>query len=179
MLKPADLLLLDEPTNDLDIPSLEVLEQSLAEFAGALVLVTHDRYLLDRVSKQILALDGKGHAEYFADLAQWEDYRENRRAQESRKIAAPAPKAGAPPSKSKKTLTTKELKELEGMEEAIHTAEQKLKDAQARMDDPAIAANVGELLKRHKEVDAEKANLEALFKRWEELEAKKNQPAAI
>jgi ATP-binding cassette subfamily F protein uup len=179
MLKPADLLLLDEPTNDLDIPSLEVLEQSLAEFAGALVLVTHDRYLLDRVSKQILALDGKGHAEYFADLAQWEDYRENRRAQESRKIATPAPKAGAPSSKSKKTLTTKELKELEGMEEAIHTAEQKLKDAQARMDDPAIAANVGELLKRHKEVDAEKANLEALFKRWEELEAKKNQPAAI
>ena len=67
MLKPADLLLLDEPTNDLDIPSLEVLEQSMMEFPGALVLVTHDRYLLDRVSREILALDGKGNADFFAD----------------------------------------------------------------------------------------------------------------
>ena len=82
MLKPADLLLLDEPTNDLDIPSLEVLEQSLAEFPGALVLVSHDRYLLDRVSKQILALDGKGNAGFFADLAQWEEFRAQERAKE-------------------------------------------------------------------------------------------------
>ncbi len=73
MLKPADILLLDEPTNDLDISSLEVLETSMMEFPGALVLVTHDRYLLDRVSEQILALDGKGHGRFFADLSQWED----------------------------------------------------------------------------------------------------------
>src|SRR4029077_15810668 len=66
MLKPADLLLLDEPTNDLDIKSLEVLESSMLEFSGALVLVTHDRYLLDRVSRRILSLDGKGNARYFA-----------------------------------------------------------------------------------------------------------------
>ena len=66
MLRPADLLLLDEPTNDLDINSLEVLESSMIEFSGALVLVTHDRYLLDRVSQRILALDGKGHAHYYA-----------------------------------------------------------------------------------------------------------------
>ena len=78
MLRPADLLLLDEPTNDLDIGSLEVLETSMMEFSGALVLVTHDRYLLDRVSRQILSLDGKGHAHYFADLAQWEDWQANR-----------------------------------------------------------------------------------------------------
>src|SRR6266498_2126629 len=71
MLKPADLLLLDEPTNDLDIPTLDVLEESLLEFAGALVLVTHDRYLLERVSTKILALDGAGRAEFFADYAQW------------------------------------------------------------------------------------------------------------
>jgi ATP-binding cassette subfamily F protein uup len=73
MLKPADVLFLDEPTNDLDINSLEVLEASLRDFSGALVLVTHDRYLLDRLSKEILALDGKGGARYFADLSQWED----------------------------------------------------------------------------------------------------------
>ena len=60
MLQPADVLLLDEPTNDLDIPTLEVLEESLLEFRGALVLVTHDRYLLDRVSTTVLGLDGLG-----------------------------------------------------------------------------------------------------------------------
>jgi len=72
MQEPADLLILDEPTNDLDIPTLEVLEESLAEFPGALVLVTHDRYMLDRVSTHLLALDGKGNTEFFADYAQWE-----------------------------------------------------------------------------------------------------------
>ncbi len=178
MLKPADLLLLDEPTNDLDIPSLEVLEQSLAEFPGALVLVTHDRYLLDRVSKQILALDGKGHAEYFADLAQWEDWRANRKSQESRKASVSTTKTDTSSAKPKKSLTSKEQKELEGMEEAIHAAEEKLKEAQTRMEDPAVASQVTELLKRHKEVDAQKAALEVLFKRWEELEAKKNQMVA-
>ena len=59
MLQPADVLLLDEPTNDLDIPTLEILEESLLEFRGALVLVTHDRYMLDRVSTIVLGLDGR------------------------------------------------------------------------------------------------------------------------
>ena len=75
MREPADLLILDEPTNDLDIPTLEVLEDSLAEFDGGLVLVTHDRFMLERVSTVILALDGEGGAETFADYAQWEDGR--------------------------------------------------------------------------------------------------------
>ncbi len=60
MLEPADVLLLDEPTNDLDIPTLEILEENLLEFPGALVLVTHDRYLLNRVASTVLGLDGKG-----------------------------------------------------------------------------------------------------------------------
>src|SRR5262249_34572040 len=72
MLETADILLLDEPTNDLDIPTLEVLEESLLEFAGALVLVSHDRYLLDRVSTLVIGLDGKGGAGVFADYSQWE-----------------------------------------------------------------------------------------------------------
>src|SRR4029450_3830932 len=75
ILEPADLLLLDEPTNDLDIPTLEVLEESLLEFPGALVLVTHDRYLLDRVSTRLLALDGRGGATFYADYDQWEQAR--------------------------------------------------------------------------------------------------------
>lgn len=76
MLQPADLLILDEPTNDLDIPTLDVLEDSLLEFPGALVLVTHDRWLLDRVSTILLALDGTGRLEWFADYAQWESAQE-------------------------------------------------------------------------------------------------------
>ena len=78
MLQPADVLLLDEPTNDLDIPTLEILEESLLEFRGALVLVTHDRYMLDRVSTTVLGLDGLGGAERFADYAQWEAWQEER-----------------------------------------------------------------------------------------------------
>ena len=85
MLKPADVLLLDEPTNDLDIPTLEVLEESLLDFPGALVLVTHDRYLLDRVSTRILALDGEGGVESFADYAQWESGRVGERPSKIRK----------------------------------------------------------------------------------------------
>src|SRR5881296_18319 len=83
MREPADLLILDEPTNDLDIPTLEVLEESLAEFDGALVLVTHDRFMLERVSTVILALDGLGGATTFADYSQWEA---------ARSTAAPTPR---------------------------------------------------------------------------------------
>ena len=79
MLEPADVLLLDEPTNDLDIPTLEILEENLLDFPGALVLVTHDRYLLNRVSSTVLGLDGRGHTGRFADYAQWEDWIEEQR----------------------------------------------------------------------------------------------------
>ena len=71
MRRPADILLLDEPTNDLDIPSLDVLEESLLEFPGALVLVTHDRFLLDRVCDRLLGFDGEGNVAYYAEYGQW------------------------------------------------------------------------------------------------------------
>src|SRR6266581_3462948 len=86
MCEPADVLILDEPTNDLDIPTLEVLEDSLAEFDGGLVLVTHDRFMLERVSTVILALDGVGGTATFADYAQWEA---------ARTAVAPAPRKAA------------------------------------------------------------------------------------
>ncbi|NOT54824.1 MAG: ABC-F family ATP-binding cassette domain-containing protein, partial [Deltaproteobacteria bacterium] len=87
MLRPADLLILDEPTNDLDIPTLEVLEESLLDFPGALVLVTHDRFLLDRVSTILLGLDEAGRGTFFADFAQW---------QAAQQLATPAPRVGPP-----------------------------------------------------------------------------------
>ena len=93
MLQPADVLILDEPTNDLDIPTLDVLEDSLLEFTGALVLVTHDRWLLDRVSTRLLALDGTGRADWFADYAQWEAA-QGKNATEDRRSS---PQRSAPP----------------------------------------------------------------------------------
>src|SRR5467141_3680945 len=90
MLQPADVLLLDEPTNDLDIPTLEILEESLSEFRGALVLVTHDRYMMDRVSTVVLGLDGLGGSEVFADYSQWEDWQRTREAKPAAVRAQPA-----------------------------------------------------------------------------------------
>ena len=90
MLEPADVLLLDEPTNDLDIPTLEILEDNLLEFPGALVLVTHDRYLLNRVATTVVGLDGRGGIGRFADFAQWEAWVEETRDQEARDQGARA-----------------------------------------------------------------------------------------
>ena len=95
MLRPADILLLDEPTNDLDIPSLEVLEESLADFPGALVLVTHDRYMLRRLASDILGLDGKGGAHLFSDYTQWENARQETRSLEVEARRAEAQQARA------------------------------------------------------------------------------------
>ncbi|HVZ80261.1 MAG TPA: ABC-F family ATP-binding cassette domain-containing protein [bacterium] len=172
MLKPADLLLLDEPTNDLDIPSLEVLEQSLAEFPGALVLVTHDRYLLDRISHRILALDGHGRADYFADLAQWEAYREeqkNRPEPKAKEVPKPQP---VPAAAAKKSLSSKEKKELDGMEAAVQGAEAVLAKAKAALEDPAIARDSGKLIDAQKNVEKEQAKVDSLYQRWDELNSK-------
>src|SRR5436309_6429854 len=96
MLRPADVLLLDEPTNDLDIPTLEVLEESLEDFPGALVLVTHDRFMLDRISTELLAIDGKGGARIHVDLGEWERAKEDP-AQEEQKAKPQAPKTQPKP----------------------------------------------------------------------------------
>jgi ABC transport system ATP-binding/permease protein len=95
MLQPADVLLLDEPTNDLDIPTLDILEESLLEFRGSLVLVTQDRSMLDRVSTVFLGLDGQKNAGWFADYSQWEscleDRRQSTRKEERGKMSASRP----------------------------------------------------------------------------------------
>jgi ATP-binding cassette subfamily F protein uup len=166
MLQPADLLLLDEPTNDLDLQSLEILETSMLEFPGALVLVTHDRYLLDRVSRRLLALDGKGNARFFADLSQWEAWRD--RQQES----SPAAEKAAAPS-SGKALSGRELKEWKTMEARIHEAEAQAEVARLALEDPAVATDAVELLRRQERLDASRAEISALFARWEELDARR------
>ncbi len=93
MLQPADVLLLDEPTNDLDIPTLEILEESLLGYGGALVLVTHDRFMLDRVSTVVLGLDGLGGVERFGDYSQWEVWQRAQQAKEARRAVRRKPHA--------------------------------------------------------------------------------------
>jgi ABC transport system ATP-binding/permease protein len=180
MLQPADLLLLDEPTNDLDIPTLEVLEESLADFPGGLVLVTHDRLLMDQVATHILALDGSGRATPFADCAQWEAARKSGAAawpvkgapRPAAGAAAVSPPAGAPPAASPKRLSFKERREWETMEAAILAAEQVLAACQAAVADPAVATDPAALAQRWQALEVARREVERLYARWTELEAK-------
>jgi ATP-binding cassette subfamily F protein uup len=169
MLRPADLLILDEPTNDLDIPTLEVLEDSLLEFPGALVLVTHDRYLLESVSTVVLALDGQGNTEFFADYAQWEAAR----ASAPPPSKPVSPKAAAPkPAKESKRLSYKEKLEWEQMEAKILEAEDRLAAAQEAVEDPAVATDPAALQERCNVMEAARVEVERLYARWSELEEK-------
>src|SRR5579864_7033226 len=118
MLQPADVLLLDEPTNDLDIPTLEILEESLLEFRGSLVLVTHDRYMLDRVSTIVLGLDGQGRAERFADYSQWETWQaEEQQATQAVRVTARATAATETATPSKRKLSYLEAREYASIEQ--------------------------------------------------------------
>ncbi|HTD24993.1 MAG TPA: ABC-F family ATP-binding cassette domain-containing protein [Terriglobales bacterium] len=173
MLQPADVLLLDEPTNDLDIPTLEILEESLLEFRGSLVLVTHDRYMLDRVSTIVLGLDGDGAAESFADYSQWEAWQADRK--QPTKTAARLALADAETSLAKekpKKLSYRDAREYAGIEQRIAEAEQALQAKRAQLEDPAIATDGPRLLTAHSEMEAAQQHLDSLYARWAELEEK-------
>jgi ABC transport system ATP-binding/permease protein len=182
MLEPADVLLLDEPTNDLDIPTLEILEDNLLEFPGALILVTHDRYLLNRVASTVLGLDGRGNAGRFADYAQWEDWLAeqgnldqegsaqnksrhsdgSRSGQQSSTEAAPA----------KKKLSYLEAREFASIEQRVETSDARLAAARAHVEDPAIASDAAALEQALAELDAAQHESDALYARWAELTEK-------
>jgi ATP-binding cassette subfamily F protein uup len=174
MLQPADVLLLDEPTNDLDIPTLEILEESLLEFRGSLVMVTHDRYMLDRVSSVVLGLDGKGGAESFADYSQWESWQEERKLQvkASVRLSERAAASTGPSARAKKKLSYMEEREYATIEQRLADAEQLLKAKRAQLEDPAIASDAPRLVSAHTEMEAAQRELEALYSRWSELEEK-------
>jgi ATP-binding cassette subfamily F protein uup len=174
MLQPADILLLDEPTNDLDIPTLEILEESLLEFRGSLVLVTHDRYLLDRVSTVVLGLDGQGGTESFADYWQWETWQaERKRSRNENEPKSPSlPGSSAPPVQAQKKLSYLEAREYAGIEQRINDAEQKLRSKRTALEDPAIASDGPKLVAAHAEMEAAQKDLDALYVRWTELQEK-------
>ncbi len=179
MLQPADVLLLDEPTNDLDIPTLEVLEESLLEFGGALVLVTHDRYMLDRVSTVVLGLDGLGEIERFADYSQWDSWQRSQRAKES----PDAVSAGRPSRASgtanavglsvTKKLSYKDALELGTIEERVAEAEQALDARRAALEEPAVVSDHVALKETCLQIDLAQKAVDDLYARWAELEAKK------
>jgi ATP-binding cassette subfamily F protein uup len=169
MLEPADLLLLDEPTNDLDIPTLEILEESLLEFQGAMVLVTHDRYLLDRVATVVLGLDGKGGAERFADYSQWNLWQVEKKKGRSGTgpTDVPAPRAAA----VKKKLSYIEARDYETIEHRVSEAELAL---EAQHDAVQHAASKGgkELEAAMAELEKKQLAVDELYERWAELEKK-------
>ncbi len=178
MLEPADLLILDEPTNDLDIASLEVLEESLASFPGAVLLVTHDRYMLARLSSQLLSLDGQGNAKFFPDYEQWEswkDRQEEARGKEAGKrkeARTQGDDAATPQAAGKVKLTYKEQRDWDTIEQRILEAEEEVKSLEARTADPAILIDHRKLNEAYEVLGKAQANVAALYERWAELEAK-------
>jgi ATP-binding cassette subfamily F protein uup len=187
MLQPADLLLLDEPTNDLDIPTLEILEESLLEYTGALVLVTHDRYMLDRISTVVLGLDGMGHAERFADYSQWDQwqYQQKQVAAKSASAASdtasrsaaagqPANRASEPDSgtQGKKKLSYMDARDYSTIEARIAAGEELLASKQAVLEQADVVTDPVRLQAALAAVESAQNAVDALYARWAELEAK-------
>ena len=171
MLQPADILLLDEPTNDLDIPTLEILEESLIDFPGSLVLVTHDRYMLDRVSSIVLGLNGKGGADTFADYGQWEAWQAQRSKSDAATAATSQP-GSTPAAPTKKKLSYLEAREYATIEQRVEEAEQLVQAKRAELEDPANAMDAPRLVRAQAALDAAQHVLDNLYTRWAELEKK-------
>jgi len=176
MREPADVLMLDEPTNDLDIASIEVLEGALLDFPGAVVVITHDRHLLDRICTELIGIHEDGRWGTYASVGQWlEAERAQERPEEAdeaksgRKGKARGASGTKPPRKG---LTFHEKKEFAGMEERILAAEERVDALRSELDDPAVASDHEKLhaaYEAHREAQAE---LDRLFARWQELEQK-------
>ena len=173
MLRPADVLLLDEPTNDLDIPSLEVLEASLADFPGAVVLISHDRELMSRLCTEYLGLDGRGNMGAYGSVEQWLMALGRNPSREPPELAVPAAKSTAPSSAvaEKKKLSFKEKKEFDGMEGAILAAETAVAAKQAAVDKASTGGHVA-LTAACQELELAQHAVEKLYARWQELGAR-------
>jgi ATP-binding cassette subfamily F protein uup len=175
MRQPADILLLDEPTNDLDIPSLDVLEESLLEFPGALVLVTHDRFLLDRVCDRVLGFDGRGGLEYFADYEQWlAALQESGKGNEKPAIAIPEVAGSSGKKKKTAKLSYLDQREYDQIEEKILEAEGEQERLQALLDAPETVSDPARLHECWEELQEAQTTVAQLYERWDVLEAKKS-----
>jgi ABC transport system ATP-binding/permease protein len=173
----GNLLVLDEPTNDLDLPTLGALEEGLLHFAGCALIVSHDRWFLDRVVTGILAFEGDGDVTFYE--GSYSFYAERRDAKRKGssptavkgKDAAPSQPLKAASTKPRK-LTFKEKHELANIESAISAAEHKVATLEATLQDPNVFKERGaEVQGLVAELDAARAEVERLFARWQELDA--------
>jgi ATP-binding cassette subfamily F protein uup len=178
MLQPADLLLLDEPTNDLDIPALEVLQECLTDLPGALVLVSHDRELMDRLCTEVVGLDGLGGAALYGSIEQWLTAYERAQAEQDRPAAPAASPASSrfastqPAPARPRKLSYREQQEWEGMEAAILAAEQTVAQRQADVEQAAAAGHVA-LAEACRNLEEAQQVVERLYARWQELESRR------
>lgn len=184
MLNAANVLVLDEPTNDLDLATLNVLEECLTEFPGAVLFVTHDRYFLDQVATRILGFALSGELLGFTGIEQWEQWqleqqRQARaRAEQSKTSPAPTQKqvpapaqqaATSSPSSVKRKLSYKEQRELDAMEENIQKAEAELASLAAESSDPSLISNASRLTEISKSMAKVQSEIDRLYARWSEL----------
>ncbi len=175
MLRPANLLVLDEPTNDLDLATLNVLEESLEDFPGALLLVSHDRAFLDRATTQLLAFgtggDGAGEIVKLAGLDQWESWRRESRG---KAVSAPRKAAASPQSPPQRATPRRRLgyleqRELEGFEPRILAAEERLAALREALEAPEVASDAPRLMALASEIAEAQAEVDGLYARWAEL----------
>jgi ATP-binding cassette subfamily F protein uup len=181
-LEGANVLVLDEPTNDLDLVTLNVLERLLLDFDGSVLLVTHDRYFLDKVATAILAFEGGGRVvRYPGNYESYRTLKEQAEAAEAaERVEAPAPRATAPAAspapagRARKPgkLSFKEQRELEAMEPAILAAESRKGELEAALADPATYQKAGaSVAGMREELERVSAEVEQLYARWQDLEA--------
>lgn len=162
MLQSADLLLLDEPTNDLDIPTLETLEESLLDFPGAVVLITHDRCMLNRICTTLLALGNPEQTDLYSDYAQWENAQTAIEKPKEIKVRAPRE------NQAKRSYA--QQKELKQTEEKIEKLEGEVKRLTRTLEEPEIAQNPQKLSEVCMAIGLLENQIEQLYLRWEELE---------
>jgi ATP-binding cassette subfamily F protein uup len=173
MKTPADVLLLDEPTNDLDIPTLEVLEESLGEFPGAVVVASHDRYLLNSLATHILGFDGEGSVKLYADVDQWvsEIQEKNRKAVKKKVRTEPVEEAK---QDKKKKFSFKHGFELAQIEEKIMDAEKEVEKFEKELAEPSLSKDPERMRMVCEKLAEAQKNVEQLYERWAELETMKD-----
>ncbi|MEO5768269.1 MAG: ABC-F family ATP-binding cassette domain-containing protein [Polyangia bacterium] len=175
MLQPANVLVLDEPTNDLDMQTLTVLEDALASFDGAVLLVTHDRYFLDQVTTQILAFHTRpgeeGQVTPMVGLAQWEAWHVSQSPARAGSAKQKRGGGDAGPPNKKKKLAFKDQQDWNTIEARILTAEAMVSALEAESATPEVASNAARLMELESQKGAARAEVERLYARWAELES--------
>jgi ATP-binding cassette subfamily F protein uup len=164
----GNLLVLDEPTNDLDLPTLGALEDGLIHFGGCALIVSHDRWFLDRVATAILAFEGDGKVTlYEGSYSFYAERRPVRAAATREREAKPVARSKSAPRK----LSFNESRELSTIEDVIATTEARVKELEAAIADPAVFTDWAKVQAFTAELEAARAEVERLFARWQELDA--------